>query len=420
MGGMGTGGAGQMQTGTVVPLVFAPPIASTVPDMSTLDAISDGKDGLLIVGHGAKGNLLHFTGSAWAPQVSYYSHSVGAAQIAGPPDQPSFAWATGATGEQSIYFAELLPAGVTTPIELDSVLGDFTEGLELHHSVSTGKSLVIFGMEAGAVYSEYFDGANWQPPVTVGTAPNSGLVRLVHSTMDAQGRAAAIWEQRDGTAGSEDRDAVGALFDGSTWQAPVTLANPGTNIVRSMDVSVNAEGKGFAVWGGPTLSVCPVDLAKGWGTPSVVSSGPKLDFDNTTVAVNSKGQAVVLWKQEKAYDFVPLVMAAYYDPTAGWTTPQLLHPDAPIDYTSKVAIDEQGRAVVAFHAKLEYDAIWVAHYLPNQGFSSANKLFQAAAKDTQLPNFTLNLVDGKVLMSWIVRPATGAYSLQATTAPLPG
>ncbi|HEX6271478.1 MAG TPA: hypothetical protein VFZ53_00490, partial [Polyangiaceae bacterium] len=370
-GGAGTGGGGMggappfpPMGGPAPPLVWEEPDVRTEPSGRYPDILPDGMDGLYVVAHGNPAYLFDYTPTGWSETALEFAPSAGSPQIAGDPESPFIQWRR-TTNLQVTTFDG---AAFGTSVDI-APLGNAPGDMELLASAETGTA-VVFHSDDSSVYAYDFDGTTWNGR-TIGTGPNDGIARVARGTMDASGRAAVVWQQQDGVNGFNDREAAGALFDGTSWLPSEVIGDPGSATFQGVgfvDIDVNAAGKGFAVWGSERLWVMPVDLAVGWGEPAPIDADVRWLEDWPRVAVNEAGQAVLAWYEQEVNIFDPRLVASIYSPGSGWSAPQVLMND--VTPETKVAIDESGRAVVAWlgGASVALRGVFAAHYTPSGGW----------------------------------------------------
>ena len=136
----------------------------------------------------------------------------------------------------------------------------------------------------------------WGPSVPVSTAgQNSSHVRL---DSDAAGDQVAVWERVAGTNEWVVEAAVRPAQGG--WSTPVEISTvaPGP---RNPAVAVNSTGDAIVVWQQGTPSGAGIKAARGdasgnWGVPETVSTG--FDLGYPTVGIGSTGNAVAAWREE--------------------------------------------------------------------------------------------------------------------------
>lgn len=136
----------------------------------------------------------------------------------------------------------------------------------------------------------------WGPSVPISaTGQSSAHVRL---GTDEEGDQVAVWERNAGpnewVVEAAVRPALGS------WSIPVEVSTvaPGP---RNPDVAVNSAGDAIVVWQQGTPSGAGIKAALGdtsgnWGAPETVSIG--FDLSHPTVGIDESGNAVAAWREE--------------------------------------------------------------------------------------------------------------------------
>jgi hypothetical protein len=136
----------------------------------------------------------------------------------------------------------------------------------------------------------------WGPSVPISAAGQySQGVRL---GSDAAGDQVAVWQRE---AGSNEWVVEAAVRPArGSWRAPVEVSTvaPGA---RNPAVAVNSAGEAIVVWQQGTVSGAGIMAAHGdasgnWGAPETVSIG--FDLSRPTVGIDSTGDAVAAWREE--------------------------------------------------------------------------------------------------------------------------
>ena len=377
--GAGSGGASGAPPfppmgGSAPPLDWAEPDVRTDPAGSYPEILPDGMGGVYVVAHGNPAYLFDYAPDGWSELSLEYQTSAGSPKLAGDSAEPLLLWRRSTTIQATTFdgtgFAPVVDVGP---------LADAFSDVELLASATSGTAVAFYTDDTN-VYAHDFDGTAWSTQQTIGTGPNEGIARVARGTMDDMGRAAVIWQQQDGVNGFNDREAAGAIFDGTSWQPARVLGDPGNGVFQGVgfvDVDVNSAGKGFAVWGEERLWVMPVDLAVGWGEAAPIDADTRWLEDWTRVAVNEAGQAVLAWYEQEVNVFSPRLVASTYAPGSGWSAPQILMQGVAPE--TKVAIDESGRAVVAW---LGSGGVIATHYTPSGGWGETVRVVYSGLRLT--------------------------------------
>lgn len=240
--------------------------------------------------------------------------------------------------------------------------------------------------EAHAVW-QYFDGLRrgvWSNRFTVsgtgwGTAQrvetNVGDAYYPQVVMDSNGRAFAVWVQRDD----------GIYYN--TWANSYTASGWGTATLIENEagdggyphLAVDAAGNVLAVWrlfndGNQIWSNRYVAASGGWGTavpvaistalnPPTVPPGIPVYSVEPRIAVDSTGDALVVWHQSDGDRYN--IWSSRYTASRGWGTAELLEMDDGASSASypQIAIDGDGNAIAVWR---QFDGsrynVWANHY----------------------------------------------------------
>ena len=254
------------------------------------------------------------------------------------------------------------------------------------------------------------DTSSWLPPETLSTPGRSGFHPEIG--VDGQGNVVAVWIQSDGTDAlvhTSSRPAGGA------WSTPVPLSEPGRN-AEAARVVVNARGDAVAVWftrrdGTKTRVESASRPAGGDWTGPVTVSDPDEYSSDARVAIDSRGNAVVVWTH-----YIPDNASTEWIVTArrprggSWSAPVALSEPRSLD--PHVVVDGEGNAT----------AMWTRFDGNNQRVESAERPVGgawSAPVDVSAPGqdslWSQVAVDGQgnAVAAWIGRDAVGQVVLTA-------
>lgn len=166
--------------------------------------------------------------------------------------------------------------------------------------------------------------------------------------VDARGDALTVWEMRSGP----NHIVQGAYRPaGGHWQAPerISALSPG---VAAPALAMNARGEAIAVWNTGSLTGSAVQAAfwkpgKGWGRPKYLS-GPNLSPTLPRVALDARGDAIVVWVRVSAGAYSNTVQAATRLSGRAWEGPHALSAPEQSAHEPDVAISNRGSAIVVW------------------------------------------------------------------------
>ncbi|MGB5965878.1 MAG: hypothetical protein WBF77_06465 [Sulfurimonadaceae bacterium] len=239
--------------------------------------------------------------------------------------------------------------------ELASSIGDATYDVDIDENRNV---MVVWG-----VWSYYYDVVSmiWTPRTTMGQLSSSAAVLAANPqvSMDANGNAIAVWIS---ASDSFSRKLMSNRFTvGSGWGAEVELSSPNTNC------------------------------------------------DEPDIAIDSQGNAIVVWRQREDVD-LNNAYAIRYTFGSGWDTPALIETDntASLEYSPQIVFDGNNNAIVLWQS-LQY--LWVNHYIADEGWKTPRRI--ASVRDEDIianPAVISYGQNGDATVSWNQR-RDGVYSV---------
>ena len=218
-------------------------------------------------------------------------------------------------------------------------------------------------------------GGAWQPPVTVSTV--GGDSRSPRVAVDGLGGALVVWHHGEDSNPTAVRAATRSA-DGS-WQMPVNLSGP-VRFAGSPQVAVNPRGDAVVVWQRSADARLVVQAATrpagGAWEPAVDIAAPDPREPEPQVAIDPEGNAIAVWQRYERTDSI--VQAAVRPPGAGWGAPVDLSEPGGDAENPQLAVDPQGNAVVVW-TRDEHALMDIARTVPQSAFRPAHGSWQAAA-----------------------------------------
>ena len=175
---------------------------------------------------------------------------------------------------------------------------------------------------------------------------------------------------------------------------------------RSMK-GINGLGVGLALFYIFLVSPVMADQAQQSGWNGAIKISNNNYVYPGAIASNSQGTAIAVWTQDDGLPQQYGVWISHYDKMKGWQPPQRIN-----NYTGQadevaVAMNEEGRAVVAWVQYSNFDytnpspvttSLWISQFNPETGWSSAKKLVDDSAN----PNFPQLAIaeNGSVIATW--------------------
>jgi hypothetical protein len=167
---------------------------------------------------------------------------------------------------------------------------------------SNGKAVAVWGQRQGASHSLMArvainaPGGQWGAEELLA----SGETFSLNASMDPQGRAVVVWEQAAGVR----FNILASRFDGLDWAAPVKIESDDAGDAFDVRIGMDASGHAFAVWeqdDGTRSNVMAnrMDATTGaWGTPERIETEDRGVASEPSLAVNASGSAVAAWTQQ--------------------------------------------------------------------------------------------------------------------------
>lgn len=240
--------------------------------------------------------------------------------------------------------------------------------------------------------------AAWTPPVTI-SAP---YAILPHIGIDAAGNGVAIWEQYDGSR-TVIQATTYSVKTGS-WSTPQPISAPGQNAGESQ-VTVNSKGDAVAIWrrfDGFNTIVQAATLLSGsdtWIPASADLSPTGVDAYSPQASLSPKGDAVAIWCQ---FDrpFNNLRAATFSSGSTTWipTTDVTINSQV---VTPQVVVGPTGDAVAVWASIETGNLVLKAAILPvGTGIWLPAVNVTELGMDITLPQIAVN-PSGKVMAVWL-------------------
>ena len=156
---------------------------------------------------------------------------------------------------------------------------------------------------------------------------------------DASGNAIIVYQKYDG---SKYSISASRYTTASGWGAAVSIMSDTGNIYANPQIAIDDSGNAIAVWdaySGSTVRIWASRYSGGsWGTATIVDEDPSNNAYNPQIAMDSSGEAVVVWGQGAE------VRSKKYIPGAGWGGLEI----AGLGDTPAIAVGETGQAIAVW------------------------------------------------------------------------
>lgn len=286
---------------------------------------------------------------------------------------------SGTSPPYSIWAARFTPAGDWgPPVRIENNGNDAADPSVAMDSA--GNAVVVWLQSNGSINqiwsSRYIAASNtWSAAASIQSVAQRSDDVVV--SMNASGTAFAVWSQYDGIANM--RVWGNRYVPGTGWGAAAQVQST-TQYSSAADVAVDAGGNAIATWsedGGSNriLWANRYVAGTGWSGAAVIKSGATY-AEPPRIAMNSTGQAVVVWNQSdgNVNNTLNQVWVNRYVPSNGWAGAAQIPGRPPDQQTGGVvvAVDESGNAVAVW---AQYNDVgfqtWGARFNPSVGWGAA-------------------------------------------------
>ncbi len=184
------------------------------------------------------------------------------------------------------------------PIVYFAVTSDYAGGATVAYAQNNGLYIDAFAVD-------YLAAAGWQTPLSIGGVDPGPRGMAVANSRN--GDSFIVWPKRDGPYFNDPYDIlVSRRVSGGDWEAPVAIDDR-DGLASSVALAANNQGGVVAVWlqhDGETESVfaAEFDPTSGWSDPQLLeeSNGTSSRWHEAhapRLAMNSKGEAMAVWLQ---------------------------------------------------------------------------------------------------------------------------
>ncbi len=205
----------------------------------------------------------------------------------------------------------------------------------------TGTSTCVVIMDADKQVTARFQG-----PIETG----ADLAYTPQVAVDSAGNAVVVWQQVDNNAWL---NIWAARFDATTnrWGIPVRITDD-TEDASDPQVVVDAAGYAIAVWqqyAGTKVSIWANRFVPGvgWGVPSTIETDDMEDAYEPQVAIDSAGNAIVVWHQNNGAEssiWVNRFEVGTRSAPGGWGVAEIIGSGT----TPHVAVDSTGNGIAVW------------------------------------------------------------------------
>lgn len=231
-----------------------------------------------------------------------------------------------------------------------------------------GRATVVWVQSDGveqSVWSSFREPqSGWSTAVLVETSDAEiGSYPSVH--MDAAGKSVVLWSQIDGLAMSLWANQH-TIDEG--WKGARTLEQNALDAVTSISMSLNAAGKGMAIWSqhdGIEVSIWINHFdGENWAGPELIESYHGGPSSIPSLALNEAAEVIAVWAQKSSENMS--LWSRSYSPVEGWRDAVLNMPDSAASVGNlRVSLDNLGNAMCIWqqsddivHSYFSHGASW--------------------------------------------------------------
>jgi hypothetical protein len=195
--------------------------------------------------------------------------------------------------------------------------------------------------------NHYTAGWGWGTATTIGDG--SGDAGVPQVGVDTNGNAVAVWQQSDGIRTNIWTNRYAAA---SGWGAAALIETNDAGDAANPQVAVDANGNAAAVWQQSDGSRTNIwanryAAASGWGAAALIETDDTGDAANPQVAVDASGNAVAVWQQSDGIR--TNIWANRYMAGRSWDIAALIESDNKGDAVfPRIGVDADGNAVAVW------------------------------------------------------------------------
>lgn len=269
-----------------------------------------------------------------------------------------------------------------------------------------GNAIVVWSKRDGNKINlwsnRYVSGSGWEGDVRIRNSNGSNHPRIA---FDGSGNATLVWYESDDIR----YNVWGARYEPNTgWTGAHKLDSEDLGNARDPEVAVNDDGQAVVVWqqfDGANWNIWGKIYTPGQGWFSAVKieslSGQSL---RPKVAIDSSGYGIAVWEHSGDASAGHTIFASRFDPGQGWGVAKAIESDTAQTRNSVVAMDSEGNAAVVWaqqDSDGEYD-LWTNRYEIDSGWGTAELLEDRANKLEVIAEFKLAFdAQGNAIATWI-------------------
>jgi hypothetical protein len=227
----------------------------------------------------------------------------------------------------------------------------------------------------------------------------------------SNGDALAVWQQV-----YNGRDVIMSARYSPTagWGSAQPIAPGNIGSARDHDIAIDPKGNAVVVWeerdstdNRYKIWAAPYSAGIGWGSPGRIDTNISGDAVGPMIAVDDSGNATAVWLQTNS--FANRVWASKYTPAAGWGQAILLQTDTTgLSLAPRIAIDKNGNALASW---VEYTgvvySVRVKRYHPAAGWEVNTRNIAGTSGYAETPDICFD-PSGNAVAVWSQMTTTQA------------
>ncbi len=271
---------------------------------------------------------------------------------------------------------------------------------------SLGNAIVVWkkrdGNKNNLWFNRYVSGSGWEGDARIRSSNGSNHPRIA---FDGSGNATLVWYESDDTR----FNVWGARYEPNTgWTGAHKLDSEDFGDARDPEVAVNDDGRAVVVWqqfNGARWNIWGKFYipGKGWFSAVEIEDLSEQDL-HPKVAIDNSGYAIAVWEHSGNASAGYKIYASRFDPGQGWGAPKAIEGNANQPRNAVVAMDSEGNAAVVWaqqDSDSEYD-LWTNRYEVDSGWGTAELLEYRANKLEVIAGFNLAFdAQGNAIATWI-------------------
>lgn len=273
--------------------------------------------------------------------------------------------------------------------------------------VLAAAGLLVVAAPAGAA-------PTWLSPTKL-SAPGQNAERP-QVAVDAQGDALAVWQRLNEKSATTTIEASSRPGGSGAWTAPVTVSNSSEE-ASEPQVALDSKGDAVVVWisHGAEYSVQAATrsgLTGSWQAPTTLQNLGTMTVaePRPDLAVNQRGDAIAIWQRYGAGK--EAVEAAGRPAGSVWQAPETLSTEAVALHPAEVGIDTAGAATAVWEEHVGIYGLIVASNKPASGKWQHPVALSAEGDNANEPRVAVD-AKGDAVAAW-ERPESGEEIIEAT------